>query len=143
MWVCQISGKTKNFDFFSPNLAKNGFRFCNSENYVRIRISIVKMPCMLIFRENEQPWLFRPKFAQKWVLGSKFQNSKSGFGIYILKIPCAPIFEIKQTILNFRAQICSKMDFGVGISKIEAWIWLEWTPPIYHVYQFSVKMDKF
>ena len=29
-----------------------------------IRISIVKMPCMPIFRKNEQLWLFRPKFAQ-------------------------------------------------------------------------------
>ena len=31
---------------------------------------------MSIFRQNRQPWLFRPKFAQKWVLGSWFQKSK-------------------------------------------------------------------
>ena len=31
--VCQFSGKTNSFDFFSPNLPKNGFRVGNSENY--------------------------------------------------------------------------------------------------------------
>ena len=30
--VCQFSGKTSNFDFFIPNLPKNGFRVENSEN---------------------------------------------------------------------------------------------------------------
>ena len=42
---------------------------------VGIRISIVKMPCAPILRQNGQLWVFGPKFAQKWVLGSKFQNS--------------------------------------------------------------------
>ena len=31
--VCQYSGKTNSFDFFSPNLPKKGFRVGNSENY--------------------------------------------------------------------------------------------------------------
>ena len=59
---------------------------------VGIRISIVKMPCVPIFRKNGQLWLFRPKFAQKWILGSEFQKSKSGFGICTSKIRCVPIF---------------------------------------------------
>ena len=29
--MCPFSGKTGNFDFFAPNLAKNGFRVRNSE----------------------------------------------------------------------------------------------------------------
>ena len=33
--VCQFSGKTNSFDFFSPNLPKNGFRVDNSKNYCR------------------------------------------------------------------------------------------------------------
>ena len=31
--VCQFSGKTNSFDFFSPNLPKSGSRVGNSENY--------------------------------------------------------------------------------------------------------------
>ena len=31
-------------------------------------------------------------------------------------------FQKKGTTLNFRAQICPKIDFGVGISKIQFWI---------------------
>ena len=30
--VCPFSDKTSNFDFFSPSLPKNEFRFGNSEN---------------------------------------------------------------------------------------------------------------
>ena len=30
--VCQFSGKTESFDFFSSNLSKNGFRVGNSES---------------------------------------------------------------------------------------------------------------
>ena len=30
--VCRFSSKTDNFDFFGPNLPKNGFRVGNSEN---------------------------------------------------------------------------------------------------------------
>ena len=175
MRVCQFSGKTNSFDFFSPNLPKSGSRVGTSENYcgnknqhlrytmcanfqskwttlnfsaqicpkkdlgfeteknnggirinivktlcvpiysqtgqrlaqicpkrdlgleiqktnVGIRISIVTMRCVPIFRKNGQLWRFRPKFAQKWILGSQFQKSKSRFGIYTPKIPCAPIF---------------------------------------------------
>ena len=33
--VHQISGKTNSFDFFSPNLPKNGVRIGNSESYCR------------------------------------------------------------------------------------------------------------
>ena len=84
---------------------------------VGIRISILEIPCVPIFRQNGQLWLFGPKFAQKWILGSEFQKSKSGFGISILEMSCTN-FQTKKTTLNFWAQIFPKMDFGVGISKI-------------------------
>ena len=177
MRVCQFSGKTNSFDFFSANLPKSGFWVGSSENYCRnknqhsryimcanvlskwktlnfsvqicrkkylgfeteknnvgiiinivetlcahfqlnwitltflaescpkmdlgleiektnvgIRISIAKMLCVPIFTKNRQLWLFRPKFAKKWILGSEFQKSKSGFGNSTSKIPCVPIF---------------------------------------------------
>ena len=68
---------------------------------VGIRISILEIPCVPIFRQNRQLWIFGPKFAQKWILGSEFQKSKSGFGIRIREILGAPIFSQKGQLLTF------------------------------------------
>ena len=84
---------------------------------VGIRISIVKMPCVPIFRKNGQLWLFRPKFAQKWILGSEFQKSKSGFGISILEILCAPIFR-QNFGLKFAQKWILGSEFGISTSII-------------------------
>ena len=143
MLVCQFSGKTNRFDFFTPNLPKNGLRVGNSENYCRnnckflqifvndckfyvytckclilkkkrIRISILDIPCVPIFNQNEQLWLFWAKFAQKWILGSEFQkpcpDSESA-------LPRNHVCQFSIS-LTFWAQIWPKMDFGVKISKI-------------------------
>ena len=40
---------------------------------VGIRISIPKIPCVLIFKQNEQLWLFGHKFAQSWSGGRNFK----------------------------------------------------------------------
>ena len=139
------------------------------------------MPCVPIFKENQQLWLFWPTLAQKWVLGSEFQKSRSRFAIYILEILYAAIFrqngqlrifgprfaqnfgvkiskikvwiqnqhpwdtmctnfQTKQTTLNFWAQICPKMNFGVRISKNLS-LDSKSTPPIYHECQFSIRME--
>ena len=101
--VCQFSGKTHNFDFFGPNLHKNEFYGLEFQKInVGIRISILEIPCVPIFRQNGQLWLFEPKFAQKWILGSEFQKSKSGFGINTSKIPCEPIFSQNGQLWIFR-----------------------------------------
>ena len=57
-----------------------------------IRISILEILCVQIFRQNGQFLLFRPKFAQKLNLGSEFQKFKFGFGISTSKVLCMPIF---------------------------------------------------
>ena len=63
-------------------------------------ISILKILCAPIFRQNGKIWIFGPKFTQKWILGSKFQKSKSGFGINTSKLPCVPIFcQIGQLLI--------------------------------------------
>ena len=54
------------------------------------------------FQENKNLWIFGPKFAKKWILGSKFQKSKSGFGINTSNIPCVPIFSQDGQLLIFR-----------------------------------------
>ena len=77
--VYQFSDKTNNFDFLSPNLPKIGVK----------------------------------------ILGSKFQKSKSGFGISILKILCFPIFRQNGELLIFRPK------FG-EIAKLRAIFWFKY-----------------
>ena len=82
-----------------------------------------------MFRQNGQLWVFGPKFAQKWILGSEFEKSKSGFGISILEIPFAPIFRKNGQLYIFGPKFAqkwilwsefqkSKSEFGINTSKI-------------------------
>ena len=59
---------------------------------VGIRMSILEIPCVPIFRQNEQLGLFWPKFVQKIDLGLEIQKTIVGVRISILEIPCVPIF---------------------------------------------------
>ena len=43
-----------------------------------------------------------PNLPKKWILGSKFQKCKSGFGINTSKIPCVPIFSQNVQLLIFQ-----------------------------------------
>ena len=61
---------------------------------------------MPIVLQHGQPWLFWPKFAQKWILRSKFQISKFGFEISTSKIPYVPV---KMNNYDF---------FGLNLGKL-------------------------
>ena len=54
--MCQFLGKTDNFDFFGPNLHKNGFWDRN--------LSPDSESTPPIFSQNGQLWIFRSKFAE-------------------------------------------------------------------------------
>ena len=71
---------------------------------LEIRIRILRIPYVPIFRQNGQLWLFGPKFAQKWILGSEFQKPKCVFGINTSNILCVPIFSQKGQLLIFRSK---------------------------------------
>ena len=79
-------------------------------------IIIREIPCVPIFRQNEQLWIFGPKFAQKWILGTEFQKSKSGFGINTSNIPCVPVFSQNGQLLIFW------LKFG-EIAQLRAIVW--------------------
>ena len=64
-----------------------------------------------------QLWLFGPKFAQKWVLGSKFQKSKYGFGINIVEILCVPIFRKNRQLWMFGLKFAQKWILGSEFQK--------------------------
>ena len=60
---------------------------------------------------------FGPKFAQKWLLGSNFQKSKSEFGISILVIPCTPIFGQNGQLWIFGPKFVQKSILGSEFQK--------------------------
>ena len=49
-----------------------GLEFQKSKS--RFAICILEILCASIFRQNGQLWIFWPKFAQNWILGSEFQK---------------------------------------------------------------------
>ena len=89
------------------------------------------MSCVPIFNQNRQLSIFGPKFAQKWIFGSKFQKSKSGFRINISNIPCVLIFSQNEQLLifwpKFReiAQLRAVQYFGSNIVEGVAENWVE------------------
>ena len=99
-YVHQFSDKTDNFEFLGPNLPKNRFWGQN-------------------FRQNGHFWIFGPKFAQKWILGSEFHKSKSGFGLSTSNISCVPIFSQNGQFLIFRPK------FG-EIAQLRAIFWFKY-----------------
>ena len=55
---------------------------------VGIKISILQILCVLIFRQNGQLWLFGPTFAQKRIFGLHFQKTTLiFFGQSLGKLP--------------------------------------------------------
>ena len=72
--------KQTTLTFLAQICPKRKLEFEIQKTNVGIRISIFEISCLPIFRQNGQLWVLGPKFAQKWILRSKFQKSKSGFG---------------------------------------------------------------
>ena len=69
-----------------------GLGFEIQKTNVGIRMRIFEIPCVPVFREIQHFLLFQPEFAQKWISGSEFQKSKSGFGISASNTQCALMF---------------------------------------------------
>ena len=78
-----------------------------------IRMSILEIPWVPIFRQNGQIWLFGSKFAQKWNLGSEFQKINVGIRISILEIPCVPTFRQNGQLCIFRSKFGEIVQFYV------------------------------
>ena len=94
--VHQFSDKKNNFEFLGPNMPKNGFWGQNFKNQ-----SLDLESASLRYYAHQ----FSDKtnnFAQKWILRSEFQKSKSGFGINTSKLPCVLIFSQNGQLLIFR-----------------------------------------
>ena len=57
------------------------------------------------------------KFAQRWIFGSKFQKSKSGFGINIREILRVPIFRQNGQLWIFGPKFAQKWILGSKFQK--------------------------
>ena len=99
--VYQFLNKMDNFEFLGPNLPKNGFCVQNFKNLILDSESGSLRYYVTNFQTKQTALNFGHKFAQKWILGSEFQKSKSGFGINTSSIPCVPIFSQTGQLLIF------------------------------------------
>ena len=100
-YAYQFSDKVDNFEFLGPNLPKNGF-WC--QNFKSLSLDSESASLRYYahqFSDKTKNFEFFPKFAQKWILGLKFQKSKSGFEISILEILRAPIFRQNGQLWSF------------------------------------------
>ena len=70
----------------------------------RMKISILEIVHVPIFRQNGHFLVFWPKFAQKLIFGSEFQKFKFGFGLSTSKIPRVPIFIPNRQRRIFRSK---------------------------------------
>ena len=75
---------------------------------------VCECECVWIFKQNKEPWLFQPKFAQKWIrIGNSEIWNKNQHPQDTL---CANFWS-KWTTLTFSTKICPKMDLGFEIYK--------------------------
>ena len=102
---------------------------------VGMRISILEIPCVPIFRINGQLWFCVPKFAQKWILGSRFLDSESASLRYYVQQ-----FSDKRDNFEFLGLNLPKNGFwGRNFNNVS--LDLESASLRYYVHQFSDKTD--
>ena len=131
--------KRTNLTSLAQICPKRKLRFEIQKTNVGIRISIFEIPCVPIFRQNGQLWLFGPKFAQNGFWVQNFKNLSLDLESASLRY-CEHQFSDKTDNFEF---------LGPNLHKNGFWGWnfknlsldSESTPPIYHLCQFLVKMD--
>ena len=72
--------------------------------------------------------------------GLEIQKTNVGIRISILEIPFVPIFKQKNNLDFFRPNLPKNGFWGWNFKNLS--LDLESAPPIYHMCQFSVKMEK-
>ena len=90
--VCQFSGKANSFDFFSPNLPKNGFRVGNSKNCCRTKNQHPRYTMCANFESKWTTSNFSAEICPKKDLGLETEKSNVGIRITIVETLYVPIF---------------------------------------------------
>ena len=92
MLVCQFSGKTNCFEFFSPNLPKNEFRVSNSESYCRNKNQHPRYTMCASFQSKWTTLNFSAQICPEKDLGLETEKRNVGIRINIVETLCVPIF---------------------------------------------------
>ena len=104
------------FEVLGLNSPKKGFWRWNFKN-LSLHSESTSLRCPPIFRQNGQTWVFEPKFAEKWILGSEFEKSKSKFRISILETLWAQILRQNKQLWIFRRKFSQKWFFRLKFQK--------------------------
>ena len=127
--------------FLAQTCAKRKLGFEIQKSNVGIRISILEIPCVPIFRQNEHLWFFGPNLPKNGFWRRNFKNlsldSESVSWRYY-----GHQFLDKTDNYEFLGPNLPKNGFwGRNFKNVS--LDSESTPPIYHMCQFLVKMDSF
>ena len=106
--ACQFSGKTNSFDFFSPNLPKNGFRIGNSENYCRNNNQHPQYTMCANFQSKWTTLDFSAQICPEKDLGLETEKRKVGIRIDIVETLCVPTFRQTGQLWVFRSEFAQK-----------------------------------
>ena len=90
--LCQFSGKTNSFDFFSPNLSKSGSRVGNSENYCCNKNQHPRYTICANFQSKRTTLNFSAKICPKKDIGFETEKNNVEIRINIVGTLCVPIF---------------------------------------------------
>ena len=102
---------------------------------VEIRIIILEILCVPIFRQNENLWLFLTQICPKVDLGLKILDTNLGIRINMLEILCVPIF--RDNFDFFGPNLPKNGFLGRNFKNLSPD--LESACPRYHACQFSGK----
>ena len=106
--VCQFSGKTNSFDFFSPNLPKNGFRVGNSKNYCRNKNQHPRYTMCANFQSKWTTLNFLAQICPKKDLDFEIEKNNVGIRINIVETLCELIFSQTGQLWLFWPKVAQK-----------------------------------
>ena len=111
---CQFSCKSDNFDFLVQICPKIDLRLQIQKTTVGIRISILQILFVPIFRQNRQLSIFRPKFCPNiWFWGLHFKNLSPDLKLAPPKFRLCQ-FSLKMNNFEF---------FGPSLGKLPNYVW--------------------
>ena len=139
--VYQFSDKTNNFDLLGPNLPKNGFW---GQNFKNLSLDLESASLRYYehqFSDKTDNFDFLgPNLPKNEFWGQNFKNLSWIWNEHPWDTMCTNI-QTKRTALNFWANLPKNGSWSRNFKNLS--LDLESTPPLYHVYQFSVKIDNF
>ena len=106
-----------NSDFFCLIYPKMDLDFEIQKINVGIRISMLKIPCVPISRQNMQLWLFVGQIYPKMDLMLEIEKTNAWIRITILETTCVPIFGQNRQIWLSRSKVAQKQILGLEFQK--------------------------